>query len=136
MQVDPLDPKAKADSAEAPLLLPAPPSYPLLGPPPRNSPAPDLPLSDAVTLWTGWLLAAAHIDVGDHVRRCVSALNARLTSPNGNRTYFAYPTESLERVQRQLAQQGRSPANVDEGQAWRTLSRAFAQAIQMRGVLG
>jgi hypothetical protein len=129
MQQESRDPQLKVE----PKLLPAPPSYLLLGPPRIYAPAPDLPLSDLVSLLTQRLLQSDAAALGDQVKAAITALNRQLTSRDGQRTYYAYPTESLERLQKQLAFQGRSAANLDEGQAWRNLSRAFASAIQHRG---
>jgi hypothetical protein len=121
-----------AAKAEPPL-LPAPPQYLLLGPARHVAPAPEIPLSDLVSVLTQRLLASDPAQLGEALRRCTTDLNQRLTNRDGSRSYFAYPTEALERLQHHLSYQGRSAANADEGQAWRHLSRAFAQAIQQRG---
>lgn len=129
MQQESRDPQTQVE----PKLLAPPPSYPLLGPARPNAPAPDMPLSDLVAVLTQRLLQGDPQALGDVIKGCIADLNRRLTSKDGQRTYFAYPTESLERIQKQLAFQGRSAGNLDEGQAWRNLSRAFASAIQQRG---
>lgn len=129
MQQESRDPQTKVE----PKLLAPPPSYLLLGPARAIAPAPDMPLSDLVSLLTQRLLQGDMADLGERIKACIADLNRRLTSKDGSRTYYAYPTESLERLEKQLAFQGRSAANLDEGTAWRNLSRAFASAIQQRG---
>jgi uncharacterized protein YecE (DUF72 family) len=91
-----------------------------------------MPLSDLVTTLTQRLLASDAADIGEQLQACVASLNHRLTSRDGSRTYYAYPTEALERLQKQLAELGRNAANPDESQAWRHLSRGFALAIRQR----
>jgi hypothetical protein len=81
---------------------------------------------------TDRLLAGTPAGLGDSLRACTLTLNQRLSSRDGRRTYYAYPTESLERYQIQLADQGRSAGNDDEARAWRHLAMAFASAIQQR----
>lgn len=124
-------PGTKAQDTE-PILLPPAPSYPLLGPPPRHRVGPDLPITDLVQAMTETLRETPEAEQGQCLRRFADQLNQRLCREGDTRQFYAYPTEVLERLQRQLTYQGRSAANLDDGQLWRHLARTFTLALRQR----